>query len=311
MDDDVARKNPPSAASGALAFGPANRPPDHWLGRVLRPRELLDHARYATAVPDEALSPWVERYWSVTWDLGPGERYRATTVSEPAVNLTSEWGRLRRADTPGPGMWVTGPVTRTCFDVGLSGRGGVVGVKFRLGGTLAFARERPASIRDTTVPAAQWFPGIDEDLEVPQALPAAAEVLDRWLLARGPVVTDGYARVRRALALMADPAMTNLGRLAAGMAMSERSLQRLFLDHCGVGVKRILIKARVSDAVAALDRGWDGPLGDLANELGWFDQSHFTTDFLRHTGYRPAEYAAASTRQAPQTGAGRGEEVRL
>ncbi len=61
-------------------------------------------------------------------------------------------------------------------------------------------------------------------------------------------------------------------------------------------MKRILVRSRVIDAVAALDRGWDGSLGDLATGLGWFDQSHFTADFLRVTGYRPTEYVASRDR---------------
>ena len=294
MDDAVARKNPPRAQAGVGVAEPA--PPDHLLGRVLRPDELLEHARYSQADPAEALQPWIERYWSVTWDLEPGERYRATTVSEPAVNLTAEWGDLHRAGITGPGLWVTGPVTRTHFDVELFGVGGVVGVKFRLGGTLAFSSGRPAGLRDATVAAGQWFPGIDADLAVPEDLDSAAEVLDAWLLARAPEMTTGYERVRRALTAMADPAVTNLGALAEAVAMSERTLQRLFLDHCGVGVKRMLVRSRVIDAVGALDRGWEGPLGDLATGLGWFDQSHFTADFLRVTGYRPTEYLALRDR---------------
>lgn len=267
------------------------------IGRVLRPGDLLDHAQYAMAAPAEALRPWIERYWSVTWDLGPDERYLATTVSEPAVNLTSEWGDLDRAGTTGPGLWVTGPVTRTRFDVGLVSTGGVVGVKFHLGGTCAFSSGRPAGVRDTTVPASRWFPGIDGELSVPVDLTSAAEVFDRWLLAQAPELTEGYERVRRALSIMADSSTTSLRELAGRMALSERSLQRLFLDHCGVGVKRILVRARVSDAVAALDRGWEGSLGELATELGWFDQSHFAADFLRVTGCRPTEYIADADRR--------------
>lgn len=294
MDDVAARKNPPGAEAGVGVADPG--PPEHMLGRVLRPSELLDHARYRVADPAEALQPWIERYWSVRWDLEPGERYRAATVSEPAVNLTAEWGDLRRAGITGPGLWVTGPVTRTRFDVELSGVGGVVGVKFRLGGMRAFTTGRPADIRDSTVAAERWFPGIDAELAVPHDLDSAAEVLDRWLLSQAPEMTTGYERVRLALAAMSDPAVTNLGALAEAVAMSERSLQRLFLDHCGVGVKRILVRSRVIDAVAALDRGWDGSLGDLATGLGWFDQSHFTADFLRVTGYRPTEYVALRDR---------------
>ena len=35
----------------------------------------------------------------------------------------------------------------------------------------------------------------------------------------------------------------------------------------------------------------DGTLADLGAHFGWFDQSHFSTDFVRVTGFSPAEYA--------------------
>ncbi|MGO1312939.1 MAG: helix-turn-helix transcriptional regulator [Brevibacterium aurantiacum] len=111
-----------------------------------------------------------------------------------------------------------------------------------------------------------------------------------------PADDEGYARFRRILSLLDDPTIISLGELALRADISERSLQRLFQDHCGVGVKQILVRARIRDAIAALDRGWDGAFGDLAAELGWFDQSHFTADFHRVTGYTPSEYLSAYER---------------
>lgn len=297
MDDVVDRKNPPRGET----------PPEHFFGRVLRPAEMLQHANYSVpAVVVEELRPWVKRLWSVTWDLPEGERYQTATVSEPGINLTVEFGDLYRANTNGAGTWLTGPVTTRRFDVGLYGRGGVIGVNFHLGGTLAFANESPALIRDTTVRAGDWFPGIDEQLGLDEQLDvdqvreadlaSSAEVLQAWLLSLHPRMTEGYTRFRRVLELLDDPSVISLGELSSHCAMSERSLQRMFHEYCGVGVKKILTRARVRDAVAAIDQGWDRSFVELAALFGWFDQSHFTADFHRVTGYTPTEYLGAEER---------------
>lgn len=296
MDDAVDRKNPP----------PETAPPEHFYGRVLKPGQILEHARYS-AVTDvaEELRPWVKRYWSVNWDLPDGERYQTATVSEPTVNLTVEYGDISRANTTGAGIWLTGPVTGRRFDVGLYGRGGVIGVNFHLGGTLAFANKPPAGIRDTTVPARDWFPGIERGLaganRVDGDLVSRAGLVENWLLSQQPQMTEGYATFRQILNLLDDPRVLSLGGLSSASGMSERSLQRMFQVQCGVGVKQILNRARIRDAVAALDTGWAGSLSELGASLGWFDHSHFTADFHRTTGYTPTEYLShyVANRQSP------------
>ena len=307
MDGVVDRKYPPRGTA----------PPEHFFGRVLKPAQMLEHARYTVPMPvAKELRPWVRRYWSVNWDLPDGERYRTATVSEPGINLTVEYGDIHRANTTGPGTWLTGPVTNRRFDVGLYGHGGVVGVNFHLGATMAFANDAPAAIRDTTVPADAWFPGIDEKLgmnrrpvageslvtdgaptDVTSAdVTSVAEALEAWLISLHPRMTEGYARFRQVLDLLDDPSLISLGELSSRCALSERSLQRMFQEYCGVGVKRILIRARIRDAVAAIDHGWDRQLSELAARFGWFDQSHFTADFRAATGYTPTEYLNAYER---------------
>lgn len=299
MDDAVARKNPPTGEA----------PPEHFFGRVLKPAEMLQHAYYSVpALVAEELRPWVRRLWAVTWNLPEGERYQTATVSEPGINLTVEFGDVYRANTDGAGTWLTGPVTTRRFDVGLYGRGGVIGVNFHLGGTLAFSAEAPGLIRDTTVPAGDWFPGIEEELGLGETLAAenlrdvdlhsAAEVLQSWLLSRQPAMSEGYARFRQVLDVLDDPSIVSLGELSSRSGTSERSLQRMFQEHCGVGVKKILTRARVRDAVAAIDQGWDRSFAELAALFGWFDQSHFTADFHRVTGYTPTEYLRTQMKSA-------------
>jgi AraC-like DNA-binding protein len=316
MDDAVSRKN-------------ASPAPDHFYGRVLKPGELLEHADYSSArVVAERLRPFVKRYWAVDWNLPEGESYQTATVAEPTINLTFEYGSSRRANTDGPGVWVTGPVTKRRFDVGIFGRGGVFGVNFHLGATLAFSGQLPASIRDTTVPAAQWFPNLETDLGLddsffrPPTGPGAtgadtaspdaagpngadpdiaelAEAVESWLLSWRPQMTGGYMRLKQVLRILDDPEVVSLKILSERADTSERTLQRMFSRYCGVGAKKILTRARIIDAVGALDRGWDGSLADLGASFGWFDQSHFNADFLRVTGFSPGEYAQ---RKSARTG---------
>ena len=46
------------------------------------------------------------------------------------------------------------------------------------------------------------------------------------------------------------------------------------------------------DAVAAIDSGDPRSLGDLAQDLGWFDQSHFVRDVRAVIGQSPSRYGA-------------------
>ncbi|WP_422114831.1 DUF6597 domain-containing transcriptional factor [Brachybacterium sp. UNK5269] len=275
----------------------ATRAPGHMLGHVLRPEQFLARARYDRAAPDPRLARWIDRYWSVHWDLAPGESHQVTTLDEPAVHLTVEAGDVRREGTQGAGTWITGPVTRGSFRITQRGRGGVVGVRFRLGGTTAFVDADLSALRDRTIPATDWFP----DPPRPAALAGAsateaAGLLDRWLLAQEPREVPGLTDLEHLLDLLADPAVTGTGLLEERSGLSTRSLQRTFRRFVGVGPKRMLLRARVMDAVAALDGGDPRPVADLAQDLGWFDQSHFLRDFRAITGASPGHYLRRDAR---------------
>ncbi len=261
------------------------------LGHVLRPEEFLARARYDHAAPDPRLSRWVDRYWSVHWDLAAGQSHQVTTLDEPAVHLTVEEGDVHREGTRGAGTWITGPVTRGSFRITQHGRGGVVGVRFRPGGTTAFVEADLPALRDRTIPATDWFPVPPRPADLAGAsATAAAPLLDRWLLAQQPRQVPGLGEFERLLDLLADPAVTGTGVLEERSGLSTRSLQRIYRRFVDVGPKRMLLRARVMDAVAALDGGDPRPVADLAQDLGWFDQSHFLRDFRAVTGQTPGHY---------------------
>src|SRR5699024_3013016 len=153
------------------------------------------------------------------------------TVAEPTVNLTFEYGSSRRASTGGPGVWVTGPVSEKRFEVGIFVLGGVLGVNFHRGATLAYADVSPSRIRYAPGAAADWFPTLEADLGLtgafspastvesclhetggaragkPQAgrtaggldLAGLAASVEGWLLSRRPQMSPGYTRLQHVL----------------------------------------------------------------------------------------------------------------
>ena len=110
---------------------------------ILRPAETAERAdlRRDTHVA-EPLRPFVERYWSVRWDLTGQPPFRSEVLSHPSVNVSVESGTEPRFGFAMPAVLVHGVVTRR-FTVDLIGAGRVTAVKFRPGGFAAFTGVLP------------------------------------------------------------------------------------------------------------------------------------------------------------------------
>lgn len=70
-----------------------------------------------------------------------------------------------------------------------------------------------------------------------------------------------------------------------------RRLQRLFAAHVGVGPKWVIRRYRLHEATERMARGDAIVWADLAGELGYADQAHFSRDFAALFGEPPTRYA--------------------
>jgi AraC-like DNA-binding protein len=267
---------------------------------ILRPAETAERAGLRRDAPvSEPLRPFVERYWSVRWDLTGQPPFRSEVLSHPSVNLSVESGSEPRFGVPMPAVLVHGVVAER-FTVDLAGAGRVSAVKFRPCGFAAFAGVLPA--RNSVVPLGAELGlsagGLLAAVLAEEDDDARAAVLDAALLPRAPDPPDAYVDLLGLVAeMIEDRSLVRVDQVAALGAMSVRSLQRLFATFVGVSPKAVLARYRLQDAAAAIDAGADD-LAALAASLGWFDQAHFSRDFHAVVGVTPSSYLQRA-RRAP------------
>ncbi|MFC6707688.1 DUF6597 domain-containing transcriptional factor [Flexivirga alba] len=260
-------------------------------GVILDPRRFAEHATLTRPVCHPALDTWIEHYWTVQWSLPAGASYRSSLVPVAQANLTIEPGACRRAGASTPGVFVTGVVSRTRFDVTLTGSGGAVGVKFRPGALTALTGIAATGLRDRVVPAGEILPGAEQLLDLHADQPDAIDRLDAFLL---PLATGDNIELDAVGAVIATleesiPAMS-AAELAERCEMGLRSLQRLCRHYVGVGPQWLVARSRVHTAIARLHAGDYDTLAELAVELGWFDQAHMGRDFTALVGESPGAY---------------------
>lgn len=271
---------------------------------VLRPTPTAAVAAPRRDYPvTDALAPFVERYWSVRWDLTGRPPFRAEVLSHPSVNLSVEDGSHRRFGVDVPTVLLHGVVSHR-FMVDLTGWGVVTAAKFRPGGFTAMTGRRVDTDTVTRV-GVDVLSGVEELLREVTSEPddrRRAAHLDRALLLVATDPEPAYLELCELFDVMQrDRGIVRIEEVAEVAGIGVRSLQRLFARYVGVGPKAVLVRYRLQDAVAAIDAGWGGDLAGLAASLGWFDQAHFSRDFRRTVGVTPSVYLAASRVPAEPT----------
>ncbi len=163
-----------------------------------------------------------------------------------------------------------------------------------MGRDLAFPRPR---VRDARL--AQRFVALHAGLERPAWALERDVALSEWLTdladRRAEPLAARAARrdpaLRRACELLGDDLAANLtlDQLAAAAGVSRHRLTRLFRAAYGLPPHRFALAQRVRAARRLLERGV--AVADVAQQTGFFDQSHLHRHFRRTLGMTPARYA--------------------
>jgi AraC-like DNA-binding protein len=250
---------------------------------ILRPGDVgvkFDLQRFS---PSEPIAHFVEAYWFTSWDLRGQPRYAAEILSFPCVHVVFEEGRS--------GIF---GVVRSKFTRVLEGRGRAFGVKFRPGGFYPFVRMPVSALTDGLYPLSEVFGDDLEDavLKLPSG-EAMVPVVEHLLFARLPVADEAIALIDTVVEFASTGrGVTRVEDFVARFGIGKRSLQRLFRQYVGVTPKWVIKRFRLQEAAERLAAGDD--IVQVAVELGYFDQAHFSRDFKGIVGSSPTQYARSA-----------------
>lgn len=250
----------------------------------------------------EPLNLVVRHLWSVTWRRQASQPFCSSVLTNPIAHLTfedAEGGRLH--GHPVPGALVHGLVSRV-FSIELPVAGRVTGVAFHPGGLTALRGVRMQTLTDRVVVASEVVgelidPLAREVLREPDEVARQTLALGHLGELLAPELDrvahdSAYAMVREAEELMRARHHVALGPVAERLAVSPRTLQRMFAQYVGASPLWVLRRYRLQDAATAIDAGEGQDLAALAAALGFADQAHFTRAFTAVVGVPPSRYRA-------------------
>lgn len=258
----------------------------HWQPKgILHPNHSATQFQLTRYAPAPEVAPFIERYWLIRWDLRGQPPYQTATLPQPYVNLVLEANKSR----------VYGVASSTYTNL-LADKGQVFGIKFKPGAFYPFFKAPIATLTDRALPIQTVFGDEATTLERTILAQEDATIMtalaDAFLQPRLPAFDETIALVHRIVErVIVDRTITRVGTLAELFALTKRTLQRLFQYYVGVSPKWVIQRYRLHEAAEELAHNQAANLLQLALDLGYFDQAHFTKAFKAVVGVSPLTYA--------------------
>ncbi|MCK0111564.1 AraC family transcriptional regulator [Ornithinimicrobium sp. F0845] len=244
--------------------------------------------------PPAELREVVRHYWVPVWDLGAGITRTEQVLQYPTclIVVSGTYARFYG-------------VARGLSTVELAESGWAVGVMLQPGAGQAVAGQAVSHLVDTYADLGEFprlaalVPRVREvmapDPSDTEAHVAAIRQVETRLVRS--VGAEGLRLNAVVEAVESDPDLLTVGHLAQRVGLGDRALQRLTVGLLGLTPKWLIQRRRLHDAADQLKHG-QVSLADLASDLGYTDQAHFTRDFRAVTGYTPGEFARVLGRDA-------------
>lgn len=239
---------------------------------------------YQAFTPPPSLQLYIERYWLLTGNFAQEELI--TLMPNDGVTLALNLGECIRSKhfekvIGNESLFLVGTMLHWDEQV-LRGESRLFGIDFRPG---AFTHFYKYESMDKVANQVQAFhPSMFPDLKktVRHFLPYINQFyLDRL---SGP----RYSLMEVVADIKRRGGQAKIGELTKRHFMTERHLERQFLQQIGVSPKEFINLTRFQHAFKKIQQNKTGQsLSDIAWECGYYDHAHLTNDFKRYTGTAP------------------------
>lgn len=232
--------------------------------------------------PSGDLVDLVRGFWVPVWSVTPGTEAPQRVLRYPVALLvvSNEYARFY-----GVGSGVS---TTT-----LTGDGWAAGVLCAPAAGVLLTGGSMDEHTDRHVELSSVLPGLAERVRTAYASSPAdvVAVYEEALRAFLPVPAEGLLVNRIVELVETSPDLLRVDDLCARSSLSERSLQRLTRRWLGLTPKWLVQRRRIGEAADRLRAGGT-TAAQIAADLDYADQAHFTRDFARVTGTTPGRFAA-------------------
>lgn len=272
---------------------------------VLHPTTSQEHYHLEQYSPSKKLSPFIEQFWHVTWDLTEHEPHTQKNLPQPNVHITFE---ARKIIFYGP---VKHAFTRT-----LSSKGNIFGIKFSAGGFVPVLEQAMSEFVDTQIGIQNLFNeringdtfSISEENNIEKKIELAEKFLEKLFFSdlsttstsRLKKHAEAIVKTKKVIALIeATPSITKVSQLCNMTKINSRQLQRLFQTYVGMSPKWLIRKYRMYEILIRLEQSDNHQIDwqQIVLDLEYVDQPHFINDFKSFVDDTPQEYLRRNTNE--------------
>ena len=251
--------------------------------------------------PHPLLAPYVNLIWTFESDdpseFGPPDRILPDGIVELVFHyrdpLLIRFGESTEDIQPR-----SSAVSQTSrfIEIRPTGGFGLISVRFFPWGACQFFPMPVSEFADGQVPAdILWG---KRAVELEERICSASTLHERIRLVERFLLEQLRRYAKEDTALLIRHVWDRRGQVAIGdmtreVGISERQLERRFLEGVGVGPKQFTRLARFLDSCRQIRKHADS-LTRIAHHCGYYDQSHFIRDFKRFSGLTPNEFRLRS-----------------
>jgi AraC-like DNA-binding protein len=254
---------------------------------------------YRVFAPPARLAPYVRFFWALEGDVVPGEEFTHRSVADGSVEMVFHYrGAFSELTAAGE----TAASTRANIQAQSTGYRRFVGREsFGIFGVylFPFAIPRlfslPASELTDISPDLEDVLGIeaarlDEMIGLAQDNEKRVRIASQFLVGKLDSGSWDVFPVNHAVKRIMDAkGAVDVLSLARDLTLSRRQFERRFKEVAGLSPKLYSRVIRFQAATQFKVSGFTD-LASIAYECGYYDQSHFTNDFRRFSGYTPKQY---------------------
>lgn len=248
----------------------------------LDPQGFDKHVMFHTYLPPSDLAPFLEHFWTLSWDEIGASYNSEQVMHRPQVDIfiSLDWSGIQ-GTFRGKKTYVA------------SGKGRIIGARFLPGAFHTFWRGEMRDLQDSVIDIQQIFPEFTHEyIRSLLALKDDEVIAELTKHLRGllPPIDPNIQLINKIITFADTDTTATVADIAATHGKSERWLQQTFQTYIGVGLKWLLQRNKLLYAAKCIRETENPQWTAIAYDAGYSSQQHFITDFKKVTGKTPLQY---------------------